>query len=61
MVRVYFAWLISFLVTVNTNGPAGHTRPDSEDWRGAPMTPDGGYSGIPALVQFRNIYVKEMP
>jgi len=24
-------------------------------------TPDGGYSGIPALVQFRNIYVKEMP
>jgi 3-keto-disaccharide hydrolase len=24
-------------------------------------TPDGGYSGIPALVQFRNIYVKELP
>jgi len=24
-------------------------------------TPDGGYSGIPALVQFRNIFVKEMP
>ena len=23
--------------------------------------PDGGYSGIPALVQFRNIFVKEMP
>ena len=23
-------------------------------------TPDGGYSGIPALVQFRNIYIKEM-
>jgi hypothetical protein len=23
-------------------------------------TPDGGYSGIPALVQFRNIYVKEL-
>jgi hypothetical protein len=24
-------------------------------------TPDGGYTGIPALVQFRNIYVKELP
>ena len=24
-------------------------------------TPDGGYSGIPALVQFRNIYVKVLP
>ena len=24
-------------------------------------TPDGGYSGIPALVQFRNIYIKELP
>ena len=24
-------------------------------------TPDGGYSGIPALVQFRNIFVKELP
>lgn len=23
-------------------------------------TPDGGYTGIPALVQFRNIYVKEL-
>jgi len=23
-------------------------------------TPDGGYTGIPALVQFRNIYVKEV-
>ena len=24
-------------------------------------TPDGGYTGIPALVQFRNIYIKELP
>ena len=24
-------------------------------------TPDGGYSGIPALVQFRNVYIKELP
>jgi hypothetical protein len=24
-------------------------------------SPDGGYTGIPALVQFRNIYVKELP
>ena len=24
-------------------------------------TPDGGYTGIPALVQFRNIYVRELP
>jgi len=24
-------------------------------------TPDGGYSGIPALVQFRNVYLKELP
>ena len=23
-------------------------------------TPDGGYTGIPALVQFRNIYIKEL-
>jgi hypothetical protein len=24
-------------------------------------TPDGGYTGIPALLQYRNIYVKELP
>jgi hypothetical protein len=28
---------------------------------GGPKGPDGTYSGIPALLQFRNIYVKELP
>ncbi len=28
---------------------------------GGPNGPDGSYSGIPALLQFRNIYVKELP
>jgi len=28
---------------------------------GGPKGPDGKYTGIPALVQFRNIYVKELP
>ncbi|MCC7008523.1 MAG: DUF1080 domain-containing protein [Acidobacteria bacterium] len=28
---------------------------------GGPKGPDGIYSGIPALLQYRNIYVKEMP
>jgi hypothetical protein len=27
---------------------------------GGPKGPDGKYTGIPALVQFRNIYVKEL-
>ena len=28
---------------------------------GGPKGPDGNYTGIPALLQYRNIYVKEMP
>jgi hypothetical protein len=28
---------------------------------GGPKGPDGNYTGIPALLQFRNIYVKELP
>jgi len=28
---------------------------------GGPKGPDGKYTGIPALVQFRNIYMKELP
>jgi len=28
---------------------------------GGPKGPDGNYTGIPALLQYRNIYVKELP
>jgi hypothetical protein len=28
---------------------------------GGPKGPDGNYTGIPSLVQFRNIFVKELP
>ena len=28
---------------------------------GGPKGPDGNYTGIPALVQFKNLYVKELP
>ena len=28
---------------------------------GGPKGPDGNYTGIPALLQYRNIYIKELP